>query len=120
MFPRTYSRKPSFSNIGFEKGVSTKVGAMAFTLILYFAYSMAQDAGHVLSMILMPTPSRDLLARLLDEGVVHDKKEDIPDPNPQPLEELMQGGFRNLLHGPDILSQESSEAGEGSVQKKKS
>jgi hypothetical protein len=70
-------------------------------------------------MILMPTPSRDLLARLLDEGVVHDKKEDIPDPNPQPLEELMQGGFRNLLHGPDILSQESSETGEGSVQKRK-
>ncbi len=35
----------------------------------------------------------------------------------QPLEEVIQGDLCNLLHGPDVFSQESSKTGERSVQK---
>jgi hypothetical protein len=81
---------------------------------------MAKDIGHVLGMILMPTTARNLLTCLFNKRVIHDKKEDIPGTDPQCLEELIQSGLRDLLHSPKALSQESSEAGERSAQKRMS
>jgi len=77
---------------------------------------MAKDIGHVLSMILMPTTAWNLLACLFSQRVIHDKKEDIPDSNPQRLKELMQSGLRDLFHRPTVFSQESGKAGERSAQ----
>jgi hypothetical protein len=79
---------------------------------------MAKDIGHVLGMILMPPTAGNLLTRLFNKGVIHDKKENIPDRDPQRLEELMQGSLRDFLHSPKAFSQESSEAGEGSAQER--
>ena len=79
---------------------------------------MAKDIGHVLGMILMPTTAGNLLTCLFNKGVIHDKKEDIPDRDPQRLEELTQGRLRDLLHGPKVFSQESSKAGERSAQER--
>ena len=72
---------------------------------------MAKDIGHVLGMILMPTTAWNLLACLFSQRVIHDKKEDIPDSNPQRLKELIQSGPRNLLHRPTVFSQEPGKAG---------
>ncbi len=77
---------------------------------------VAEDIGHVLGMILMPTTAWNLFACLLNKRVIHDKKHNIPDPNLQPLEELIQGSLGELFHGPKVLSQESSKARERSVQ----
>ena len=77
---------------------------------------MAKDIGHVLGMILMPTTARNLLACLFSKRVIHEKKEDISDSNPQRLKELMQGGLRDLLHRPPVFSQESGKAGKRSAQ----
>ena len=79
---------------------------------------VAKDIGHVLSMIFIPTTSWDLSASLFAKGIIHDKKEDRMGFDPQGMEELMQGDFCNLLQGPDVLAQESSEAAEGAVQKR--
>ena len=79
---------------------------------------VAKDIGHVLSMIFIPATSWDLLAGLLGKGIIHDKKEDRMGFDPQGMKELMQGDFCNLLQGPDVLPQESGEAGEGPVQKR--
>ena len=81
---------------------------------------MAKDIGHVLGMIFMPTTAGNLLACLFSKGVIHNKKEDIPDSDPQRLEELMQSGLRDLLHRPRVFSQESSKAGKRSAQERMS
>jgi hypothetical protein len=80
---------------------------------------MAEDIGHLLSMILMPTTAGNLFACLFNKGVIDDKKEDIPDRDPQRLEELMQGDVCDLLHRPKAFSQESGEAADRSVQERK-
>jgi hypothetical protein len=77
---------------------------------------MAKDIGHVLSMILMPTTTGNLLASLFNKAVIHDKKEDISDSNPQRLKELTQSGLRSLLRLPTVFSQEPGKAGKRSVQ----
>jgi len=77
---------------------------------------MAKDIGHVLSMVLMPTTAWNLLACLFSQRVIHDKKEDIPDSNPQRLKELIQSRPRNLLHRPTVFSQEPGKAGKRSAQ----
>jgi len=79
---------------------------------------MTKDIGHVLGMILMPPTTRNLLACLFNKAVIHDKKEDIAGRDPQRLEELSQGSLRNLLHRPNALPQESSEAAERSAQER--
>ena len=77
---------------------------------------MAKDIGHVLGMILIPTTAWNLPACLFSKSVIHDKKENIPDSDPQRLEELMQSGLRDLLHSPTVFSQESGKAGKRSAQ----
>jgi len=79
---------------------------------------MAKDIGHVLGMILMPPAAGNPFASLFNQAVIHDKKEDIPGRDTHGLKELIQGGLRNFLHSPNIVSQESSEAGERSAQKR--
>lgn len=79
---------------------------------------MAKDIGHGLGIILMPPTAGDLLARLLNQRVIEDKKNDIPDTHPQCLKELIKGGLGEGFHRPKVLSQESSKAREGAVQKR--
>jgi hypothetical protein len=78
---------------------------------------MAKDIGHILSMIFMPGTPRDFLACLLDQGVIDNKEQDRLGFDSQGREELMQSGFDNLFHSPDVLPQEPGETGEGSVKK---
>jgi hypothetical protein len=70
---------------------------------------VSKDMGFVCAL-LMPGAAGHLLACLLGDGVIHDKKEDRMGFDPQMMEELGQSGLRNLFRGPDILSQESSKA----------
>lgn len=70
---------------------------------------VAKDMGFVGSLF-MPGTSGHLLACLLGNGVIHDKKEDRMGFDPQLMEELGQSDLCDLFHGPDILSQESSKA----------
>jgi hypothetical protein len=70
---------------------------------------MAKDMGFVCSLF-MPGAAGHLLACLLGNGVIHDKKEDRMGFDPQMMEELGQSDLCDLFHGPDILSQESSKA----------
>jgi hypothetical protein len=79
---------------------------------------MAKDIGHVLGMILMPTTAGDLLTCLFNKGIIHDKKENISDRDPQRLEELIQGDLGDLIHCPNAFPQESSEAAERSAQER--
>jgi len=65
----------------------------------------------------MPGAAGHLSACLLGDGVIHDKKEDRMGFDPQTMEKLGQSDLRNLLHGPDILSQESSKARKRSPKK---
>jgi len=78
---------------------------------------VAKDKG-LLSVISMPGTSWNLLPCFLSNGVIHDKKEDGLGFDPQSMEELIQSGLCNLLHGPDVLSQESGETGKRSMQKR--
>ena len=77
---------------------------------------MAKDIGHVLGMILVPPTAWNLFPCLLNQGVIHDKKEDIPGRDPQGPKELTQGNLRKFLHRPNALAQKSSEAAERSAQ----
>jgi len=81
---------------------------------------MAKDVGHVLSMILMPTTTGNLLAGLLSQRVIHDKKQDIPGGNPQGLKELIQGDLQCLFDSPNVFSEEARETAERSVQERTS
>ena len=81
---------------------------------------MAKDVGHVLSMILMPTTTGKLLASLLSQRVIHDKKQDIPGGNPQRLKELIQGDLQSLLDSPNVFSKEARETAERMAQERAS
>jgi hypothetical protein len=70
---------------------------------------VAKDMGFVCSLF-MPGAAGHLLACLLGNGVIDDKKEDRMGFDPQMMEELGQSDLCDLFHGPDILSQESSKA----------
>ncbi len=70
---------------------------------------VAKDMGLVGSLF-MPGAAGHLGACLLGNGIIHDKKEHRMSFDPQMIEELGQSDLRNFLHGPDILSQESSKA----------
>ena len=69
---------------------------------------VAKDKS-LLSMISMPGTSGNLLACLLGNGVIHNKKEHGLGFDPQGMEELIQCGLCNFFHRPDVLSQESGE-----------
>jgi hypothetical protein len=71
----------------------------------------------LLSMISMPGTSGNLFTCLLKDCVIHDKKEHRMGFDPQGMEELLQGDLSHLLHGPDILSKESGEAGKRPMKK---
>jgi len=77
---------------------------------------MAKDIGF-LSMISMPRTSWNLLACLLGERIIHDKKQDGMGLDPQGLEKPNQTDLDDLLHGPDVLSQESGKAAKRAVEK---
>jgi len=77
---------------------------------------VAKDIG-LLSMISMPGTSWNLFTTLVDDRVIHDKKEHGMGFNPQAMEELFQSGLGHLLQGPDVLSEESGEAGQRAVKK---
>jgi hypothetical protein len=70
---------------------------------------VAKDVRFVCSLF-MPGTAGHLLACLLGNGVIHDKKEDRMGFDPQMTEELGQSDFSDLFHSPDILSQEPSKA----------
>ena len=70
---------------------------------------VAKDMGFV-SLVLMPSTSWHLLARLFGKGVIHDKKENRMLFNPQGMKKLMQNNLCDLFHCPDIVSEESGEA----------
>ena len=78
---------------------------------------MAKDIGHVLSMVFMPATAWDMVACLVNERIIDNKKEDRLGVNSQGIEKLVQGGLDNLFHSPDVLPQKSGETGEGSVKK---
>jgi hypothetical protein len=78
---------------------------------------VAKDMGHILSMIFVPRASRNFLATLLDNGIIDDKKEHRVSFDSQGMKELFQSNFCNLFEGPNVLSQESSEAGNRAMQK---
>jgi len=77
---------------------------------------VAKEIGQVLGMVFMPGTSRDLLAGLLHEGIVHQKKEGRVGFNPEGLEEAHKGDRKNFLHRPGIFSQKASKTGEGALQ----
>jgi hypothetical protein len=77
---------------------------------------VTKDIG-LLSMIPMPGTSWNLFACLLGEGVIDNQKENGMGFDPQGMEELIQSGLCDLLHGPDVVPQESGEARKRSVQK---
>jgi hypothetical protein len=77
---------------------------------------VAKDMGFACSLF-MPSTSGHLLACLLGNGVIHDKKEDRMGVDSQMMEELGQSGLGDLFHGPDILSEESGEAGKRPTKK---
>ena len=71
----------------------------------------------LLSMISMPSTSWNLFATLLDDRVIHDKKEHGMGFDSQGVEELLQSGLGHFLQGPDVLSKESGEAGQRPMEK---
>jgi len=77
---------------------------------------VAKDVG-LPSMISMPSTSWNLFATLLDDRVIHDKKQDGMSFDPQGMEELFQSGLGHFLQGPDVLSKESGETGQRAVKK---
>ena len=77
---------------------------------------VAKDMGFVCSLF-MPGAAGHLLACLLGDGVIHDKKEGRMGFDPQMMEELRQSDLCDLFHGPHILSEEPGEAGERSAKK---
>jgi hypothetical protein len=77
---------------------------------------VAKDIG-LLSMIAMPGTSGDLFACLPNDRVIHDKKEHGMGFDMQGVKELFQGGLNHLFQGPDVLSEESGEAGQRPMKK---
>jgi len=71
----------------------------------------------LLSMISMPSTSWNLFATLLNDRVIHDKKQDGMSFDLQGMEELFQGGLGHFLQGPDVLSKESGETGQRAMKK---
>ena len=78
---------------------------------------VAKDIGHILSMIFVPRATRNLLATLLGNGIIDDKKEHRVGFDSQGMKELFQSNFCNLFESPNVLSQESGEAGNRAVHK---
>jgi len=70
---------------------------------------VAEDMGFTCSFF-MPGTSGYFSACLFGNGVIHDKKKDRIGVDSQMMEELGQNNLCDLLHGPDILSEESCEA----------
>ncbi len=79
---------------------------------------MAEDIGHVLSMILIPTAPWNLFPCLLDKGIIDDEKQNRRGFDLQGVEELVQSRLHHLLRGPNALSQESGKTGKRSVQER--
>jgi len=77
---------------------------------------VTKDMGSTGS-VFMPGTSGHLLTCLLDQGVIHDKKESRMAFDPQMIEELGQSNLCDFFHGPDVLSEESCETGKRSVKK---
>src|SRR4030065_132914 len=69
---------------------------------------VTKDIG-LLSMIPMPGTSWNLFACLLDNCIIHDKKEHGMSFYSLGVQEFIQSGFGHLLQGPDVLSKESGE-----------
>ena len=79
---------------------------------------MAKNIG-LLSMIAMPGTSWNLFTTLWDDCIIHDKKEHAMGFNSQGMKELFQRSLGHLLHSPDVLSEESGEAGQRPMKKRK-
>jgi hypothetical protein len=71
---------------------------------------MAEDVGHILSMILVPRASRDLFSTLLSNGVIDDKKNHATGLDSERIEEPPQGDLHELLLSPGVFRQKSGEA----------
>ncbi len=77
---------------------------------------MTKDIGHILCMVPMPTTSRNMGSCLVNERIIDNKKKNRLGRESQDTEELFQGHLGHLLNSPTVLSQESDEAWEGSMQ----
>ena len=77
---------------------------------------VTKDMGLTRSLF-MPGASGHLFACLLDQGVIHDKKDNGMSFDPQMIEELGQSDLCDLFHGPDVLTEEPCEAGKRPTKK---
>jgi hypothetical protein len=77
---------------------------------------VAKDIG-LLCMIAMSGTSSNLFACLLDNGVIHDKKQHGAGFDLRGPQELLQSGLGHLPQGPDVWSEESGEAGQRPMNK---
>jgi hypothetical protein len=78
---------------------------------------VTKDIGHVLGMILIPRATGNLLPRFGQERIIQKKKDEGAGLNLEGLEEFLEGRSQDLIHGPNILSQETGKAGERSQNK---
>ena len=67
----------------------------------------------------MPSTPGDFLSCFWNQGVIDNKKEDRLGFDSQDVKELFQSDLDHFLCSPNVLSQESGEAGKGSVQEGK-
>jgi hypothetical protein len=75
---------------------------------------VAKDIRQVLSMILIPSAAGEFLPCFLDNRIIEEKKDDRAGLNLESMEEFMESRSQDLIHGPDILSEEPGETGERS------
>ena len=79
---------------------------------------VAKDICQVLGMILIPTAAGDFLPGFFDNCIVQEQKDDRGELDLKGMEEILKRQVQNLIHRPNILSQEPGEAGEGSGQER--
>ena len=73
---------------------------------------VAKDIRQVLSMILIPSTTGDLLPCFLDNRIIEEKEDDGTGLNLEGMEELMESRSQDLIQVPGILSEEPGETGE--------
>ncbi|MFX0196607.1 MAG: hypothetical protein ACFFCW_10825 [Candidatus Hodarchaeota archaeon] len=79
-------------------------------LKIFYYLLMAEDVGHILSMILVPRASGDLFSTLLSDGIINDKKPHATNLDSQRIEQPPQGDLHELLLSPGVFCQKSGEA----------
>lgn len=76
---------------------------------------VAKDLGHLIVMVSIPGAARNLFPSFLNQRIIDNKKYDGLGFNVQGMEEVFEFDFSAFFHGPNVLSQKSSKAGEGAL-----